>query len=96
MNRVHYFKRHQAGQDWHYYKLLSQRDPPARELINFLNPTPIIEFMEYDLSLPAHQIQYEAFWEVGIVISASEYEAAYKRATSGNFDLYLNGKPVGS
>ena len=68
------------------------RPPPARELLNFLSPQPMIDFAEYDLSRPSAQIEYEAFAEVGVPITADEYEAAYRRATAGDFDLYLNGK----
>ena len=94
MNQPHYFKRHQTGQIWHYYKVMTQRQPPARELLNFLNQTPMIDFAEYDLSRPASRIEFEAFWEVGVPIDAEEYALAYQRATSGTFDLYLNGKAV--
>ncbi len=90
--RTHYFKRHQRDELWHYYKLLIDRDPPAREVINFLNPAPIVDFAEYDLLSPGGRIEYEALWEVGQQIDAGEYQAAYQRATVGAFDLYLNGR----
>lgn len=90
--KTHYFKRHQRGELWHYYKLLPERDPPAREVLNFLNPDPIIDFADYDLLSPVGRIEYEALWEVGERIDAAEYQAAYRRATAGAFDLYLNGR----
>lgn len=88
-----YFKSYQRGELWNYYKLLADRQPPACEVVNFLNERPAIELREYDLSDPSSKIDYDALWEVGERITASEYEAVYKRATSGPFTLYINGKP---
>lgn len=90
--QTRFYKRHQTGQIWHYYKVMDSRQPPARELLNFLSPTPMVDFAEYDLSKPSARIEYEAFGEVGIPITAAEYETAYGQATAGNFDLYLNGQ----
>ena len=90
--KTHYFKRHQRNELWHYYKLLTDRDPPAREVLNFLNPVPIIDFADYDVLSPGSRIEYEALWEVGERIDAAEYQAAYRRATASAFDLYLNGR----
>lgn len=89
---THYFKSYQRADLWNYYKLLSDREPPACEVVNFLNARPVVEIREYDLSSPGSRIDYEAFWEVGIRIAADEYQAAYQRATAGAFTLYINGR----
>lgn len=91
--KTHYFKTYQRADLWNYYKLLSDREPPACEVINFLNAQPAVEIREYDLSDPGNRIDYEAFWEVGVRISAQEYAAAYGRATANAFTLYINGQP---
>jgi hypothetical protein len=91
--KTHYVKSYQRSDLWNYYKLLSDRTPPACEVVNFLNVPPSIEIREYDLTNPGSRIDYEAFWEVGVRISAQEYEAAYQRATADAFTLYINGKP---
>lgn len=89
---VHYFKRYQRADLWNYYKLMSDRQPPASEVVNFLNAQPHVEIREYDLSDPGSRIEYEAFWEAGTAISAQEYQAAYQRATADTFHLYINGR----
>ena len=91
--RTHYFKSYQRADLWNYYKLLSDRIPPACEVVNFLGSRPAVEIREYDLSSPGSRIDYEAFWEVEVHISAQEYEAAYQRATATEFTLYINGRP---
>lgn len=89
---INYFKCHQRANIWNYYKLMSEREPPGCEVVNFLNKQPVIEFREYDLTDPGSKIDYDAFWEVGIRIPAGEYEGAYQRATEDQFTLYVNGK----
>lgn len=91
--KAYYFKRHQRDGIWHYYKLLNDRLPPARETVNFLNHQPIIDFSEFNLTNPGSKIDYDALWEVGVRIEASEYEAVYQRATATDFGLYINGRP---
>ncbi len=90
--KTYYFKRHQRDERWHHYKMLVDRDPPARETVDFLHPEPIIDFADYDQLSAVGRIEYEALWEVGERIEASEYEAAYRRATAGEFALYINGR----
>lgn len=90
---VTYFKRHQRADCWHYYKLIADRDPPACEVINFLGAQPAIELREYDLSHAGSRIDYAFLQEAGEPISATEYEAAYRQATTGPFTLYINGSP---
>ena len=89
--KVHYFKSHQRDGIWHY-KLLNDRLPPALETVNFLNNRTHIDFSEFDLNSPGSKIDYDALWEVGERIEASEYEAAYQRATTTDFGLYINGR----
>lgn len=90
--KTSYFKRHQTADTWHYIKLLTDRVPPAREVLNFLNDEPMIDFNEFDLSIPSHQIEYDAILEVGIPITATEYQAAYKQTGNGGFiQLLVNG-----
>jgi hypothetical protein len=91
--KVYYFKRHQRDDLWNYYKLLDDRNPPAQETVNFLNPQPIISFREFDLKDAGSKIEYDAMWEAYTRIDAAEYEAAYKRATADDFTVYINGKP---
>lgn len=88
-----YFKRHQRDGLWNYYKLLSDRTPPACERVIFLNARPIIDLTEYDLSNPSNAIDYRAIHENGDSITPNEYKAAYERATTGEFTLYINGQP---
>ena len=90
---VHYFKSYQRADRWNYYKLMSDRDPPACEVVNFLGTRPAIEIREYDLSIPGSKIDYEAFWQAGVRIAAKEYEDAYRRATADGFTLNINGQP---
>lgn len=90
--KAYYFKTHQRDGIWHYYKLLNDRLPPARETVNFLNDRPQIDFSEFDLNSPGSKIDYDALWEVGERIKAIEYDAAYQRATATDVGLYINGK----
>lgn len=90
---VKYFKRHQRDEIWSYYKLLSNRTPPACERLIFLNPKPAVNLSEYDPSQPGSRIDYNAIEDNGDPITAAEYEAAYRQATAGEFTLYINGKP---
>ena len=90
--RTHYFKSYQRADLWSYYKLMSDRQPPACEVVNFLNAQPAVDIREYDLNDPGSRIDYEAFWEVGVPITAHEYEAAYRRATADAFTVYINGR----
>jgi hypothetical protein len=90
--KIHYYKTYQRAEIWNYYKLMSDRKPPACEVVNFLNPQPLIELREYDLDDPASRIDFDAFWQVGARIEAEEYQAAYQLATSQSFQLYINGR----
>ncbi|ADB42982.1 hypothetical protein [Spirosoma linguale] len=90
--RTHYFKCYQRGELWSYYKLMSEREPPACEVVNFFRSQPTVELREYDLSDPGQRIDFDAFWDVGVRISAQEYQAAYQRATADRFTLYINGR----
>lgn len=94
MSQTYYFKRHQEGDAWHYYKLMDDRVPIAYEMINFLNEAPIIETIELDLDSLNCKTQYNALWEVGTQITAEEYRQAWKRATQGYFEVYLQGRRV--
>ena len=87
-----YFKTYQRADIWNYYHLIDQRDPPSSEVVNFLHEQPMVEFREYNLSCSGSKIDYDAFGEVGVPISAEEYYTAYQRATAGPFSLYINGK----
>ena len=72
---------------------MSDRKPSAREVVSFLNAQPAVVIREYDLSDPGSRIDYEAFCEVGVRISAQDYQAAYRRATADAFTVYINGRP---
>jgi hypothetical protein len=86
------YKKHRRNGLYSYYRLLSDRQPPACERLIFLNPTPAVDFSEYDLSQAGSLIEYRAILANGDPIDAAEY-AAYKRATIGEFTLYINGQP---
>lgn len=88
-----YYRKHQRNGLCNYYKVLDDRQPPACERIILLNERPTIDFSEYDLNSPGSRIDYQAIEENGDPITPAEYEAVYKRATSGPFSLYINGKP---
>ncbi|MEM6338393.1 MAG: hypothetical protein AAF673_00495 [Pseudomonadota bacterium] len=92
-----YFKRYQRDSIYHYIKVVGgpgRTKDGFQEVINFLNNTPIINL----------QINYEADpsgltgswcnWEIGERITKSEYDEAYKRATSGRYKIYINNKPI--
>lgn len=94
MSQIYYFKRHQEGDAWHYYKLMDNRMPIAYEMLNFLNEIPIIETIELDLDLLDCKTQYDALWEVGTQITAEEYQQAWQRATRNHFEVYQQGRRV--
>lgn len=87
-----YYKKYQRDGLYNYYKVLDDRQPPACERVIFLNERPAVDFSEYDPSNPGSRIDYQAIEENGDPITPAEYEAAYKRATTGEFTLYINGK----
>ncbi len=90
--KIHYFKSYQRAEIWNYYKLMSDRHPPACEVVNFLNAQPLVELREYDLEDSGNRMDFDAFWQVGIRISVEEYQTAYQLATSQPFELYINGR----
>ncbi len=77
---------------YHYYKLYASRQPPAQELLNFSKGHPIIDFFEFDLTDTDSQMLYSDLFEASTPIECWEYQAAYQRATSQAFDLYINGR----
>lgn len=94
MSTTLYLKRYQRSGIYHYAKLLPDRVPPLCEVINFLNPVPIIEHREYDLAVASDQIEHKALLEAWEWISEDEFTRAYKRATAGEFQIYINGKAL--
>lgn len=88
-----YFKRIQdtEQQIYHYAKLIRSVNPPLGEIINRLNPIPIIEMEEYHQEDFGNRVKYEAFFEVWEQIQASEYQAEFDKVTAGEFDIYLDG-----
>jgi hypothetical protein len=88
-----YFKRIQdrEKQIYHYARLIRSANPPLGEIINRLNPIPIIEMEEYDPKNAGHKIRYEAFFEVWEQIQQTEYQAEFEKATAGEFNIYLDG-----
>ncbi|MDO1451522.1 hypothetical protein Q0590_34940 [Rhodocytophaga aerolata] len=77
---------------YHYCKLYASRQPPAQVVVNFSKPDPIIDFFEFNLRDPDSQLLYSDLFESSTPIECWEYEAAYRRATSQEFDLYINGR----
>jgi hypothetical protein len=94
MSTTLYLKRYQRSGLYHYAKLLPDRLPPLCEVINFLNPVPQLEHREYDLTEASDQIEYKALFEAWEPIPEDEFTRAYKRATAGNFQIYINGKAL--
>ena len=88
-----YFKRIQdrEKQIYHYARLIRSTTPLLGEIINRLNPIPIIEMEEYDLKNAGNKVRYEAFFEVWEQIKASEYQAEFEKVTAGEFNIYLDG-----
>ena len=94
MSALVYLKKYQYGGRYHYGKLWVDREPPLCEVLNFLNPTPILEHREYDLLKAGDRIEFDALFEAWEMIGELEFHRAYKRATAGDFRLYINGKPL--
>jgi hypothetical protein len=92
---VLYFKQQQKPGIDHYHRLYPDRQPPAVETINFLNPQPVIDFTEFDMSDPGSRIEYNAIIENSTPSNAAEYEQAYRKATGEDFSLYINGRKLG-
>ena len=88
-----YFKRVQnvEQQIYHYARLIRSVNPPLGEIINRLNPIPIIDMEEYHQKDFGNKVKYEAFFEVWEQIQANEYQAEFEKATAGEFDIYLDG-----
>jgi hypothetical protein len=88
-----YFKRIQNSelQIYHYARLIRSVNPPLGEIINRLNPVPIIDMEEYHQEDFGNRVKYEAFFEVWEQIQASEYQAEFDKVTAGVFDIYLDG-----
>ena len=87
--KVHYFKRLQKYGIYHYYKVYGSGDKIKRngyqEVINFLNPDPIIS-TEHD----SDSNGLTGTWctiKVGIPITKQDWDEAYKLATEGDFKI---------
>jgi len=91
-NQDQYFKKLQRDGIYHYAHLMANLTPPVCEVINSLNANPVIERREYDLSKPADRIDLKAFSEDWEQITSVEYKNAFHEATSGDFQVYINGK----
>ncbi|GLU56441.1 hypothetical protein Dfri01_59020 [Dyadobacter frigoris] len=93
---IAYFKRHQRGDIFHYYKVFGGNGKTKdgyQEVVNFLGDIPMI-FIEhnypYDPSNPDKKFDLTGTWctyEVGLPISKEEYQEAYDKATSGEFTI---------
>jgi len=94
---TNYLKRRVREGIYSYYKVLSERYPPACERLIFMGPTPIIDFTEYELNSADSLIKYLVTQDYlsiqkhGEPITLAEYKAAYQRATAAEFSLYING-----
>ncbi len=88
-----YFKRIQNSelQIYHYARLIRSVSPPLGEIINQLNPIPIIEMEEYHQEDFGNTVKYEAFFEVWEQIEATEYQLEFAKVTAGEFEIYLDG-----
>jgi hypothetical protein len=87
---IAYFKRHQRDNIYHYYKVFGgpgkTRDG-YQEVLNFLNPEPIIAMEHNYVSDPSGLTGTWCQYEVGLRISKQEYDAAYQLATEGEFSI---------
>lgn len=95
MTMIHYFKNYQGNHTWQYYKVITDRNPPGCEIVNFLNQYPLVQFREYNLRDPESREEYNAFWIHAEHITEEEYQAAYQRATAVPFNLLINGQWLG-
>ncbi len=88
-----YFKRIQNSelQIYHYARLIRSVNPSMGEIINRLNPIPIIDMEEYHQEDFGNKVKYEAFFEVWEQIESSEYQAEFDKVTAGEFEIYLDG-----
>ena len=88
-----YFKRIQNSelQIYHYARLIRSVNPPMGEIINQLNPIPIIDMEEYHQKDFGNRVKYEAFFEVWEQIEANEYQLEFSKVTAGEFEIYLDG-----
>ncbi|GHB86672.1 hypothetical protein [Persicitalea jodogahamensis] len=91
---IAFFKRHQGGEIFHYYKVFGgdgkTRDV-YQEVINFLNDQPIVSIEHnhpYDPANPWKPFNLTGTWctyEVGIPISEQEYQQEYQKAVANDF-----------
>lgn len=91
---IAFFKRHQTGETFHYYKVFGgdgkTRDG-YQEVINFLDDRPILSVEHnhpYDPSNPKKKFNLTGTWctyEVGVPISEEEYRQAYQKALAAEF-----------
>lgn len=88
---IHYYKLHQRADICNYVKLWDDRDPPAMEVVNFLNATPQVYLVEFNFSDSGSLIEYQSLKEEAKPIDQSEYEQAYQLATQERFDVYIDG-----
>jgi hypothetical protein len=88
-----YFKLIQDSekQIYHYARLIRTVSPPMGEIINRLNPIPIIDMEEYHQEDFGNKVKYEAFFEVWEQIEATEYQLEFIKVTAGEFEIYLDG-----
>ncbi|WP_207536315.1 hypothetical protein [Desertivirga arenae] len=93
---IAFFKRHQRGEIYHYYKVYGgpgKTKHGYQEVINFLNEKPIISIEHnypYDPINPDKPFELTGTWctyEVGTPISDAEYLEAYKKATAHLFTI---------
>lgn len=92
MYRILYFKWHLSDDVCHYAKLYTDRQPPAQEVLNFLSNRVVIDFFEFDLTDSNSQLLYSELFASTTPIECGEYQAAYQRAFTHAFDLYINGQ----
>lgn len=93
---IAYFKRHQRGSIYHYFKVYGGNGKTKdgyQEVINFLNDIPIISIehnQPYDPSNPDRPFNLTGTWcnyEVGTPILKEEYDLAFELAVSGQFSI---------
>src|SRR4051794_10851014 len=84
---VHYFKRRQRGDIYHYYEVHGgpgKTKNGYQVVINFLNDFPIISVEHNYQSDPSGLTGTWCQFEVGIPITKEEYEAAFRIAINND------------
>ena len=90
-SRTDFFRRHQGDNIYRYTKVYGgpgKTKEGYQEVLNFLNPEPIISIERNYISDASGLTGTWCNYEVAEQISEQEYNEAFKRATAGHFQVY--------